>query len=503
MRIPSSKIVCAMLCVVCYVVFLASCSRSNPVSQGFTLASDRTSFTVGIMGRSRTGRLYVPKGYDGSRTFSLMLAFHGAGATGSSLAANGLNAIADDLDFIVAYPDGSGFRWDGPDDTPFILYLILELKKNFAIEPGRVYLTGHSAGAIQVYELAQALPGQFAAIAPVAGLMNTGSHPEGRPGLSVFHVHSLDDTEVPYAGTEEWGLLSVDDSLRFWREVNTVTADSPGIAFFEREGVTGTHWSGTRGDVSLLSFEKNGHMWPPIATDYIGDFFYNHPARPLTARVTVGSGTQHQTQAENLALSCEIKGRADVEQVSFFSGMEEIATVPVRAGGSATITAQWKSPARGVHRVRAEVSLANGEIVKSTMNAWVIVAPEAIPTSSLTAFSTSDENADLLPQYAIDGNDLTRWSSGWTDKQTLTVDLGSQEAVSGVSFAWESAYASAYLIETSLDKASWEQAYTTTEGKGGIELASFAQREARYVRFTGIKRNSPWGYSFWEMRVHH
>lgn len=470
------------------------------------------------MGRARTGALYVPKGYDGSRPFSLMLAFHGAGATGSSLAANGLNAIADDLDFIVAYPDGSGFRWDGPDDTPFILYLILELKKNFAIDPGRVYLTGHSAGAIQIYELAQALPGQFAAIAPVAGLMNTGAHPEGRPGLSVFHVHALDDTEVPYAGTEEWGLLSVDEALRFWREVNAVTADSPGNAFFEREGVTGTLWNGTRGDVALLSFEKNGHMWPPIATDYIGDFFYNHPARPLTARVTVGSGTQHQTQAENLTLSCAIKGRADVERVSFFSGMDEIATVPARAGGSsiggsslngslarngeATVTALWKSPARGVHRVRAEVTLANGAIVKSTMNAWVIVAPEAIPTDSLSAFSTSDENADLLPQYAIDDNELTRWSSGWTDKQALTVDLGSRQTISGVSFAWESAYASAYSIETSLDKASWEDAYATTEGKGGIEHASFAPREARYVRFTGIKRSSPWGYSFWEMRVH-
>jgi hypothetical protein len=40
------------------------------------------------------------------------------------------------------------------------------------------------------------------------------------------------------------------------------------------------------------------------------------------------------------------------------------------------------------------------------------------------------------------------------------------------------------------------------DGKGGVESYAFPLTKARYVRFSGGKRGTEWGYSFWEIFVH-
>ncbi|MDT5036068.1 MAG: beta-glucosidase, partial [Micromonosporaceae bacterium] len=117
------------------------------------------------------------------------------------------------------------------------------------------------------------------------------------------------------------------------------------------------------------------------------------------------------------------------------------------------------------------------------------------------ASATSAENAGLGADKAIDGDPATRWSSLFADPQSLTVDLGAQARVSGVTMMWEAAFASAYSVETSIDGTTWTPAFSTTTGDGGTDEVTGLDVAARYVRLTGTARATAFGYSLFEFAV--
>jgi Carbohydrate binding module (family 6)/F5/8 type C domain/Glycosyl hydrolases family 16 len=119
-----------------------------------------------------------------------------------------------------------------------------------------------------------------------------------------------------------------------------------------------------------------------------------------------------------------------------------------------------------------------------------------MPTSS-----SSNEAANLGPQYAVDGNPATRWSSGFSDPQWMQIDLGSAKPITRVRLNWEAAYASAYQIQTSTNGSTWTTAYDVSAGDGGIDDLAVSAT-ARYVRMYGIARATPYGYSLWEFEVY-
>jgi polyhydroxybutyrate depolymerase len=193
----------------------------------------------------------------------------------------GFDPIADRLDWIVVYPDGAQGRWEGPDEVAFISDLIDAASSAYRIDPARVYATGYSDGAIFAYRLAAALPGRLAAIAPVAGLLEGDVRPEAP--LSILHIHALDDGGVPYAGDAAYGLLSAEASLGRWMGV--CGASDPPLRFSPRPGIDARLWEGKGADLAILAYDSGGHGWLPLASDFIGDFFYNHPPRPMCLRV--------------------------------------------------------------------------------------------------------------------------------------------------------------------------------------------------------------------------
>src|SRR5262249_33172241 len=74
----------------------------------------------------------------------------------------------------------------------------------------------------------------------------------------------------------------------------------------------------------------------------------------------------------------------------------------------------------------------------------------------------SQENAGTAPGNAVDGNTGTRWSSAFSDPQALTVDLGVTTSICQVVINWETAYATAYQIQTSPDGTAWTTIFSTT-----------------------------------------
>ena len=115
--------------------------------------------------------------------------------------------------------------------------------------------------------------------------------------------------------------------------------------------------------------------------------------------------------------------------------------------------------------------------------------------------TSSVEDATFGGGFAVDGDTTTRWASAeGSDPQWIAVDLGAVQQVCRVVLAWETAYATAFQVQTSLDAQTWVTAYATTTGPGGTQTIDFVAT-ARYVRVYGTARTTRYGYSLYEFQV--
>jgi beta-glucanase (GH16 family) len=118
-----------------------------------------------------------------------------------------------------------------------------------------------------------------------------------------------------------------------------------------------------------------------------------------------------------------------------------------------------------------------------------------------TATASSTENAGTPASAAVDGNTGTRWSSAFSDPQSLQVDLGATHTINKVTLNWEAAYAKAFQIQTSNNGTTWTTIYSTTTGTGGVQNLTVSG-SGRYVRMNGTQRATQYGYSLWEFQVY-
>jgi beta-glucosidase len=114
---------------------------------------------------------------------------------------------------------------------------------------------------------------------------------------------------------------------------------------------------------------------------------------------------------------------------------------------------------------------------------------------------SSAQSSSYPANAAVDGDPTTRWSSASSDPQWITVDLGSMQNISRVRLIWETASAKSYNIQLSSNNTNWTNAYSTTNGPGGInDLAVLGS--GRYVRMFATQRNTTYGGSLWEFEVY-
>lgn len=134
-------------------------------------------------------RLYVPTSYDPGRSMPLVVALHGLGGTENSFFEN-YNAdfprLAEEHGYIVAAPlgyrvDGSyGWGLGNPPADPTVQFVqarseedvmqVLGLvQQHYNIDTQRIYLAGHSMGAIGTWKVAAKFPDVWAAIGMFAG----------------------------------------------------------------------------------------------------------------------------------------------------------------------------------------------------------------------------------------------------------------------------------------------------------------------------------------------
>ena len=109
---------------------------------------DITKELITSNGKTRAYYLYVPSTLKPGTPAPLILMLHGSGRTGTSLVEKWKD-YAKKEGIIIAGPDSNNTRgWSSPVDGPdYLRDLVEELKAKYPINPRRVYLFGHSAGA--------------------------------------------------------------------------------------------------------------------------------------------------------------------------------------------------------------------------------------------------------------------------------------------------------------------------------------------------------------------
>jgi len=118
--------------------------------------------------KKRTFYLYVPS--SAKAPAPLIVLLHGSGRDGMSLVEK-WKELADKEGVIIVGPDSDGSSgWSMPRDGPdFLRDLVEDLKSKYPINPRRVYLFGHSAGAVFALIMSTVEPEYFAATAIHAG----------------------------------------------------------------------------------------------------------------------------------------------------------------------------------------------------------------------------------------------------------------------------------------------------------------------------------------------
>jgi len=153
--------------IISAIVLLAVCqiALGNPLTSG---SSKITKQTIEFDGKKRVYYLYVPEKV-GSKP-PLIVTLHGSGRDGLSLVEKWKD-IADQEGFIVAGPDAmNSAEWNSTDDgADFLRVIVEQLESKYAIDPKRVFLFGHSAGAVYALNLSMTESEYFAATAVHAG----------------------------------------------------------------------------------------------------------------------------------------------------------------------------------------------------------------------------------------------------------------------------------------------------------------------------------------------
>jgi predicted peptidase len=169
-------------------------------------------------------RLYVPRDYQQSRRYALLVVLHGAGERGTDNVkhlGNGVLAFCDDglqkkLPTFVVYPQcPEGAQWvDAPwsagqydqAKVPLsrplaaVTELMTALASEFTIDPNGGLVAGLSMGGYGAWDLITRFPQRFAGAVTICGGGDPNHAAEAKP-VPVWAFHGSKDEVVPVAGS--------------------------------------------------------------------------------------------------------------------------------------------------------------------------------------------------------------------------------------------------------------------------------------------------------------
>jgi hypothetical protein len=195
-------------------------------------------------------------------------------------------------------------------------------------------------------------------------------------------------------------------------------------------------------------------------------------------------------------------GRDTEPEAATADGAGSPVSLSPRAEATQTPTGQTPTGPAQARSATATVNRSPAQEIRTTALPGAVNSAGVNLALHRPATASGSEGPPWYPAFAVDGKADTRWSSGFSDPQWITVDLGRQWQINKIRLSWERAYAVAYEVQLSADGHTWSTVYSTGSGQGG-EVTVDPDRIVlgRYVRVYGTKRNGQYGYSLFEIDV--
>lgn len=273
---------------------------------------------AGMTVNGRTYEIHLPGNHAPDSPAAIVIVLHGGGGNAANAERmSGMSTKADKEGFIAVYPNGTPARPNGQlltwnawrccgaaldrkvDDVSFIRAVVDDVARRYPVDRKRIYATGLSNGGMLSYRLGCEAGDLFAAIAPVAGALNSYDCTTG-PKVSVIAFHGTADKHVLFDGGHPESSFdshvradnAVAYAMQTWRKRDACEGrDVP-----ERKGsIIHSAWKCEEGTaVELYAVEGGGHSWPGgqkglrfgnvdapttelSATDAMWEFFKGHP----------------------------------------------------------------------------------------------------------------------------------------------------------------------------------------------------------------------------------
>ena len=192
--------------------------------------------------------LFVPSTYDKAKKTPLMVALHGLGGNPQLMIHYpGLTDLAERHGYIVVAPMGYNPRgWYGapvprknktdPENLSElseqdVMNVLDIIRKDYTIDPDRIYLMGHSMGGGGTWHLGIKYPDLWAGLAPIApAIYRPATEVEKIKHVPVILIQGDQDKLVPVAGARRWAEQMKNFGMTY-RYVEVAGGDHISIAF--------------------------------------------------------------------------------------------------------------------------------------------------------------------------------------------------------------------------------------------------------------------------------
>jgi predicted peptidase len=234
------------------VLFQAMPSMAQNTIDGFEGRTYKNS------GHTMPYRLFIPKGYDPSKKYPLVLWLHGSGSVGndnrkqiSSASTLGTHTWTRSENqakypaFILAPQCPSGKAWTSPGELTTVLEILAAVQKEFSIDSQRLYVAGQSMGGYGTWALIALRPNMFAAAIPLCG----GGHVADAPRIAKIPIWAFHGEADP--------TVSVWESRKMIEAIKKVGGKP---RYSEYPGVRHEVWERTFKEPGLLDWVFAQHL---------------------------------------------------------------------------------------------------------------------------------------------------------------------------------------------------------------------------------------------------
>jgi poly(3-hydroxybutyrate) depolymerase len=202
----------------------SGCGKAPTISS--SMYNNGTRIPITAANLQRRYILNVPKNYDDTKAYRLVIAFHQRDGNDVQMYDNGyyhLMPLDTNNTTIFVAPNGqqngapctgtgngdSGCGWPNPNNSDFALAdaVVAQVEENFCVDTNRIFATGWSYGGAMSYETSCARPlsgggtGYIRAIAVYSGSpqITAGPCPPSKP-VAYYASHGTADTVLQYSG---------------------------------------------------------------------------------------------------------------------------------------------------------------------------------------------------------------------------------------------------------------------------------------------------------------